>query len=107
MNKDYSENRNFVSVNGIMSAFYEEIVCDAETRRSGLEKLLSTVRNAWKILSGARAKALAKVLAAVMSLIGLVGVVGAMELGSISLPAGTLLGLLLILAEYFCIRHKH
>ena len=107
MNKDYSANRSIISNNGIMTAFYEEIVGAAETRRGGFEKLLSAARNAWKILTGARARVLARVLAAVMSLIGLVGVVGAMELGNISLTAGTLLGLLLILAEYFCIRSKH
>ena len=107
MNKDYSENHNFFSNNGIMSAFYDEIANNTNDRKSGLETLRSSARNAWMILTGAKARTLAKVLAAVASMIGLVGVVGAMELGNISLAAGGTIGLLLILAEYLCIRPKH
>jgi hypothetical protein len=55
-------------------------------------------------LTSARARVLVRVCGIALSLIGLTGVVGAIEAGSISIGFGLLLGLLMIGVEFFCLK---
>ena len=57
-----------------------------------------------QILSGATARRLARVSGVVLSLIGILGIAGAMEAGRLSLWVGLLLSALLIGVECLCLR---
>ena len=45
-----------------------------------------------------------KVVTVALCLVGLIGIIGGMESGALSLPLGLLFGLLLVGAEFLCLR---
>lgn len=106
MNRSFSEIGSFDSNNGIYEAFYKEYV-EIDSRLHARKKQLSEwLSKAFKALTCTRARCLAKAFAVVASLVGLIGVAGAVEMENISLSLGLTLGTLMIAIEYFCLKRK-
>lgn len=104
MNKYYSNQDQINSNKRIFEAYFTEI----DTRPNKLEKMLDRILSFLAILVSAitstRARSIAKVAIVVACLIGFVGVIGAMEHGSISVGVGLLLSATLLLVEFFCLK---
>ncbi len=106
MNRSFTEDQSFDSVFGIYEKFYGESV---PAKRSGKELsavLLARLSVLWAFLCSAAAIRLARVVGFTLSLIGTVGIVGAMERGRLSLGLGLLLAGLLFGIEYLCLRTR-
>jgi hypothetical protein len=106
MNRSYTENKQFSSDCGIYEAFYTEVAEPALAGEKRLEAFLSYLLAIWQILTGATARRLAKVTVFTLCLVGTVGVVGAMELGRISLSSGLLLSAVMFAVQCLCFMRK-
>ena len=106
MNRSYTENKRFNSDCGIYEAFYTEIAEPVLAGRNRVDALLSRLLAIWQILTGATARRLAKVTVFTLCLVGTVGVVGAMELGRISLASGLLLSAVMFAIQCLCFMRK-
>ena len=104
MNKYYSNNEQFNSNRRIFEAYFTEV----ESRPSKLEKCLNRILSILAILLSAitcqRARSLAKTAIVVGCLIGLVGVIGAMEQGTVSLLSGFFFASIMIFVEFLCLK---
>ena len=104
MNASFEKNRNFNSNNRIFEAYFVETAQPAgawNRMADALSACVASARSFWKY------SAVSRILRAVgvsASLVGFVGIIGAMERGSIGLGAGFLMGLLLVGVEYLCLR---
>ena len=107
MNRTFTENSQYNSDNGILRAFYAEIVEAPVERENKEQALLEKLARICRALVGSTARRMAKAFAAVLSLVGLVGVVGAVEVGNLSPVAGLVLGLIMVACEYTCLKPKH
>ena len=106
MNASFEKNANFNSNNRIFEEYFVESARPVDLPRRLLESCTAIAR---RVSAYARQSALARVLrvsGVAASLIGFVGVIGAMERGTLSLGAGLLIGALLIGVEYLCLRKQ-
>ena len=106
MNRSYTENKHFSSDCGIYEAFYAEIAEPALARKNRVDALLSRLLAIWQILTGATARRLAKVTVFTLCLVGTVGVVGAMELGRLSLSSGLFLSAAMLAIQCLCFKRR-
>ena len=106
MDKAFSRNSEFDSNSGILDAFYREYVGADRSLPQRSEQAWEILRKIVKILTGARARCLAKAFAVATALIGLIGVAGAIEMENISLSAGLGLSVLLVAIEYLALRGR-
>ena len=104
MNRSYTKNDTFVSNNGIYDALYEDGAIGEKRLEKWLDNALCKLIALLQILTGATARRLARVCGVVVSLIGMIGVAGAIETGRLSLVGGLLLAGLFVAAEYACLR---
>ena len=104
MNRSYTENDQFISNSGIYAQLYGEAEFDKKSIRSKLNVLLFKLYSLIEILVGATALRLYKVAGAALSLIGIIGIAGAIETGRLSIVAGLFLCALLLGVEYVCLR---
>lgn len=102
MNNSYLKNGRFDSNSGIYEGFFTE----SETRLGRADRLLSKLFSVARALTGAKAKRIGKVCVVIGCLLAMIGVVGAMEAGSVSLLAGLGISALLLGTEYFCFRRS-
>lgn len=100
----YQQNSKIHSNNDIFEVYFEESVMRAGTLRRMLDRMLAFFSHMLLSLTSARAKAIFRVGGVAVSLVGMVGVIGAMESGAVSLLGGVLIGALLIGVEYLCLR---
>ncbi|MBE6634555.1 MAG: hypothetical protein E7620_09510 [Ruminococcaceae bacterium] len=107
MNRTFTETSQFNSDNGILKAFYAEIVDTPAEREPKSGALLEKLARMGRALVGSAARRMTKAFATVLSLVGLVGVVGAVEVGNLSPAAGLALGLIMVAFEYLCLKPKH
>ena len=104
MNAYFENNRSFNSNSRTFDAYFVESTKPLCGWRKVAEALSSAAASAYSIW---KYSALCRILRAVgvaASLVGFVGIIGAMERGTIGLGAGLLMGLLLVGAEYLCLR---
>ena len=95
MNASYEKNGRFNSNTRIFEACFTE----AAPRENHLQKLLSRI-------SALPLGRVLRVAGTALSLVGFVGVIGAMEKGTVSLLSGLCIGALLIGVEYLCLRGR-
>ena len=106
MNTYFEKNGNFNSNSRIFEAYFTETVKTAGTLEKSLDSLLCFLSVLLRILTGATVRRIAKVSAVALSLVGFIGVIGAIEHGSLSIGMGLLLGAVLLGIEYLCLRGK-
>ncbi len=104
MNISYQQNRENNSNNDIISVYFYSGVKRVPLWQKALDRALSYLAIMVSFLCGARVRTVARVTAVALSLVGLVGVIGAMEAGTLALPLGIVIGAALILIEYLCLR---
>lgn len=102
MNRFCEEERVFHSNNRIFDGYFAE----AASEKVNVKR---TLREAWRLVkkagASARVKRTAKAVAFTGCLLGMLGIIGAMETGSLALGTGVLLGLALLGVEYLCLRN--
>ena len=104
MNASFEKNGSFNSNNRIFDAYFVESAKPTgawERIANAMSACVSSAYSIWKY------SALSRILRAVgvsASLVGFVGIIGAMERGAIGLGAGLLMGLALVGIEYLCLR---
>lgn len=98
MNKAFSNDRNFISNSGIYEAYFTEV-------KTGIH-FTDFLDRCARILSLPIAARIAKAVTVSAALLGMIGVIGAMESEASSLPFGILLASALLGVEYLCLRRK-
>lgn len=106
MNTYFEKNENFSSNSRIFEAYFTEAVKPAGTFQKCLDSMLYLLSALLRILTGATVRRIAKVSAVALSLVGFIGVIGAIERGSLGIGMGLLLGAILLGIEYLCLRGK-
>lgn len=89
---------------GIETVYYPELRTSCGRFRRRADALLLRLLALWQILTGATARRLAKAGCVALSLIGMIGVAGAMERGTVSLSAGLAVCAVLLAVELLCLR---
>ncbi len=106
MNTYYQENGQVNSNNDIFELYFYEGAKKAPAWKRAADRILALVSALIAILCGAHVRTALRVGGVALSLVGLIGVIGAMESGSLNLAVGVLLGAILVGLEYLCLRHK-
>ena len=104
MNACFDKNEEFYSNKRIMEAYFGEAVKTASVGQRLLDSILSKLFFLIRLLSCSTARRIAKATAVAVTLVAFIGVIGAMEAGSISLGLGLLIGAALLGIEYLCLR---
>ncbi len=104
MNRYIDNHTHYNSDNGIFEAYFTEAVSPASPLKKWIDSCLALLHQFIKIITGATARRLCKVGGVAASLIGFVGVIGAMQSGKLGLGTGLLIGGMLIGVEYLCLR---
>lgn len=106
MNTYFERNGKFDSNNRMIDAYFGEAVKVANPVAKAIDSILSLLFRLWQILCSATARRVIKASTVALSLVGLVGIIGAIESGSLALGMGLILGLGLIGIEYLCLRPR-
>ena len=106
MNTTFEQNSNFNSKSRIYEGYFEESASRAGSIRRGLESFLYISASILTAMTSAKAIALFKVIGMAGTLVGFVGIIGAVEQGTLGMGAGFWLGTLLVGIEYLCLRSK-
>ena len=104
MNKYYSNQEHFNSNKRIFEAYFTEIESRPSKLEKALERFLSFLALLVSALICARARSIAKAAVVAACLIGFVGVIGAMEHGSISIGFGLFLSVILLSIEFLFLK---
>ena len=103
MNKYFEKNDNFNSNNRIYEGYFTEARNESGFGKRALD-LLSLILNFLLCESFLQR---AKMVLVALSLVGFIGVIGAMEAGSLGMGSGLLIGGLLLAVEYLCLKRRH
>lgn len=106
MNTYFEHNNDFNSNKRIMEAYFGEAISRPRPFARALEALLSLLFRLWQILTCPVGRRIIKASSVAVSLVGLVGIVGAIEQGTLGLGIGLLLGAILVAIEYLCLRPR-
>ncbi len=104
MNAYYDKNEQFISNNRTYDAYFTESAKSASARQYASDILLSILFSLLRFLSGARVRCIVRVCAVAVSLVGFIGVIGAVEHGTLSMLGGVLLGGIFMGIEYLALR---
>ena len=104
MKSCYEKNGRFDSNNRIFDAYFQEEVLPANGLQRVLDTLSAFLFAVIAFLSCAAFRRVVRVSGVALSLVGFIGVIGAMQNGSVSLMAGLFIGALLLGVEYLCLR---
>lgn len=104
MNRINTESQQYYSDFGMDCSYIPEAVPSCSRLRKNLDSLLLRLFALWQILTGATAKRLAKAGGVALALVGMIGVAGAMERGTVSLFAGLAICSVLLTVEFLCLR---
>ncbi len=107
MNAYYDKNEQVCSNKGIMEAYFGEAVKTVSPWDKMIGGILSVLSLIIGILSGDVCRRIAKAFSVAVCLIGFVGVIGAMERGTLGLGLGLCIGMLLLVIEFLCLRPHH
>ena len=103
MNKYFDKNDMFNSNNRT----YEGYFTDTTNTKNSWKKVSDFLFMILRFLSGQAVVRTVKAVAVALSLIGFLGIIGAMENGTLGLGTGLLIGALLLAIEYLCLRGRH
>lgn len=106
MNKYFDDKTEFISNKRIFEAYFTETKVEPSPLKKRLNALLSLLLSLLAVLTSARARALFKAGAVVFCLIAFVGIIGAVERGSLSMGAALPIGIALIAIEILCLKKR-
>ena len=106
MNTTFEKNSTFNSNSRIFEGYFEDNTQKVRSFHKGLDSFLYIIASILTALTSAKAIALFKVIGVACSLVGFVGIIGAVECGTLTMSAGVLLGAFVIGIEYLCLRPK-
>ena len=104
MNKYFETNDRFNSNKRIFDAYYEETARRIGGIRGALDSVLYLLSVILSAILCERARRITKALVICTCFIGFIGVIGAIDHGSISLGAGLLIALALLAIEFLCLK---
>lgn len=106
MNTYFEKNRNLDSNSRIFEAYFTDTAKPVGAFRKWLDSVLCVLSSILRALIGATARRIAKVTTVAICLIGFIGVIGAIEHGTLGVGTGLLIGAILLGVEYLCLRGK-
>ena len=106
MNAYFENNGSFDSNSRIIEAYFSETVKPVSRARRMGESLISLLSALITCLTSAKTRSIAKAVSVALSLVGFVGIIGAMEHGTLSIGMGLLIGVGLLGIEYLCLRKR-
>ena len=104
MNAYYNNNRCYNSNSDVFEAYFYGQAKTAPAWKKQLELLLSYLCAIITALCSTTAKRLYRVSGVALSLVGIIGIIGAMESNALPLWAGILTALPLLFVEFLCLR---
>lgn len=107
MNACFDQNERIDTNKRIIEAYFSDVTTAPGVFARTVDSVLAFLFAMWKVLTGDVARRIAKAACVALSLVGMVGIVGAMERGTLALWAGLLIGLALVGVEYLCLRPRH
>ena len=107
MNAYFDHNERIDTNNRIIEAYFSDVTVAPGLLSRLADGLLSFLFAMWKALTCDVARRVIRACEVAVSLVGLVGIVGAMERGTLALGAGLFIGLALVGVEYLCLRPRH
>ena len=105
MNISYQNNGRIYSNNDIF-ADYLNVGARPSKMRKAADAMLAALSLILAFLTSARTRVVARTIGFSLTLVGFVGIIGAMEAGSISLGMGLVLGAALLGIEVLCLRRQ-
>ena len=106
MNAYYEKNENNISNNRIYNSYFQTEAKNELSGRMLLNSIFAALVSLLSLLSSARVRTIVRVCTVALSLVGFVGVIGAVEHGSLTMLGGLLIGIALIGVEYLALRGK-
>ncbi len=106
MNTCFEQSSNFNSNNRIFKDYFSTTAKPVGNLRRKLDAFLYIIVSLCAAFPIAKAAHVLRAIGVAGSLVGFVGIIGAMEFGTLSLGAGLLLGALFIGFEYLCLRPR-
>ena len=106
MNRYFDNNDQYISNKRIFEAYFTEKAVAPSSAKKALDSLLSILLSILAILSGSVAKRLYKVGAVVLCMIAFVGMIGAVERGTLSMGVAFLIGIALLGIEIICLKKR-
>lgn len=105
MNTYYQKSERSNSNNDVFEKYFWGEVRHVSTWKKATDRILALISAFLLLLTSARVRTVARVSFAALSLVGFIGVIGAMESGSLRLDVGLLIGACLLGVEIVCLRH--
>lgn len=105
MNVPYQNNSGVYSNNDIFADYFQ-VGTKTSKMRKAADALLAALSCILTFLTAARTRTLARAFGFGLCLVGFVGLIGAMEVGSVSLGLGLVLGAALLGIELLCLRRQ-
>ncbi|MBQ9773652.1 MAG: hypothetical protein IJW30_03215 [Clostridia bacterium] len=107
MNTYYQQNERIYSNNDIFEAYFLTDAKPVTKWKKAADRLLGLLAALISFLTSARVRTFVRVLLVTLSLVGMIGIIGAMESGALGLGAGLGFGALLVSIEVLCLRRRH
>ena len=104
MNAYFEQNEKNISNNRIYNSYFETKAKSGFMGRTAMKTAFELILSLLSLLCSTRARTLVRVFAVAISLVGFIGVIGAVEHNSLSMLGGVLIGSVLIVVEYFALR---
>lgn len=104
MNRYYMNDEQFNSNKRIFEAYFTEVKTEPSCAQKALESLLYILSGILCALTSENAKRILKVTAIAACLFGFVGIIGAMERGTLSMLGGLSIASLLLGIEYLSLK---
>ena len=105
MNISYQNNGRIYSNNDIFGDYFNTGARHSKMRKAA-DAMLAALSLILAFLTATRTRAILRTIGFGISLVGFVGVIGAMESGTISLGFGLILGAALLVIEVLCLRRQ-
>jgi hypothetical protein len=106
MNKYFDQNDIFNSNRRTYKGYFTETKKEKSAFQKWLEKVIALLSVLMRTISESSALRTVKVIGVAVSLIGFIGIIGAMEQGTLGMGSGLLIGSLLLLVEYLCLKGR-
>ena len=106
MNAYFDRNNEFNSNRRIIEAYFTESVRQPSAAWKASKALLSMLEALLALFTCAKAKCIFKALSVAACLVGFIGIIGAMEQGTLGLGIGFLAGMALVGIEFLCLRRR-
>ena len=107
MNAYYDYNERIDTNKRIIEAYFSDVTTAPSALSRAMDAMLAFLFAMWKALTSDVARRVAKAVGVAISLVGLCGIVGAIERGTLALGTGLIIGLALVGVEYLCLRPRH